>query len=770
MAIRVIPSQKWRAFFLFIYLAVLVIASKLALGAWFPPASGGKAVWFYAGLASLLLGNHLVTPYFSKPVDAISYAVAAAAALYGAEQLDKWGEIERVLFIFAIGYCLFVILFAFLAIFTRNSRNLILQKISQTSTLLAEGFGNHRAVFGITIFVAVYLFHRDSVTETFLITLACVIVVVARPDEVLTGLIIRLNKIWTNTFSPKLFGEVAAIQTPCVYLIRHAEDQSIKFGTSLALKISGRNPFPVVALDHVGRDESHLLRCVETDYFTSAAHKVTAARFPDMLDDAAVILSIAPGDQSQLIDPVLSKFHERLVGLVAPDTSNDRLYFEVVTVQELQQGLLVEVAIQGKQVIYQLLDGLTKEEIVYQKNSFGYVRAQAKKIGIWDTTQQKFSPSKWLPAPNTPVFLVKQDQNGDDENVIGHFPGGAHPVKLANIDHLVTHNTAILGILGVGKSMLAIELVERMMAHGIKVVCLDLTDQYAIELADYYNKTAEDESLQTLLAAVQQHSNSLQDNPEKGGSLPHLEQAIFDDLNKFMAEGERSLLKIYNPAQLTATKQTTEQKSYQESGQWKRAAPLWTVTPVEITRIVTQAMLKIVQSKGMTNNARVCLVYEEAHSLIPEWNAVAFDGDKSATAGTARAILQGRKFGMGCFLVTQRTANVTKTILNQCSTIFAMRTFDDTGKDFLSNYIGRDYADTLSSLPERHAIFFGRASSCENPVLIKLNDRDNFRGIFRTKFPPPISSGGGGNSPSEGVLTNDGIQVLAANLPDDVPF
>src|SRR5690606_25431350 len=103
-----------------------------------------------------------------------------------------------------------------------------------------------------------------------------------------------------------------------------------------------------------------------------------------------------------------------------------------------------------------------------------------------------------------------------------------------------------------------------------------------------------------------------------------------------------------------------------------------------------------------------------------------------ATALTSRAILQGRKFGMGCLLITQRTANVTKTILNQCNTIFAMRTFDDTGKEFLSNYIGNDYAASLASLQPRHAVFYGKASSCENPVLIKLNDREEFLRIFRT--------------------------------------
>ncbi len=92
---------------------------------------------------------------------------------------------------------------------------------------------------------------------------------------------------------------------------------------------------------------------------------------------------------------------------------------------------------------------------------------------------------------------------------------------------------------------------------------------------------------------------------------------------------------------------------------------------------------------------------------------------------------------MGCLLITQRTANVTKTIQNQCNSIFAMRTFDETGKNFLSNYIGTEYTNRLSSLEARQAVFYGKASSCENPVLIRLNDRDKFIESFREKFPPP---------------------------------
>lgn len=65
-----------------------------------------------------------------------------------------------------------------------------------------------------------------------------------------------------------------------------------------------------------------------------------------------------------------------------------------------------------------------------------------------------------------------------------------------------------------------------------------------------------------------------------------------------------------------------------------------------------------------------------------------------------------------------------------------MRTFDDTGKEFLGNYIGLEYAAVLPSLQPRHAVVFGKASSCENPVLVRLNDRDELRERFRAAKPP----------------------------------
>ena len=149
------------------------------------------------------------------------------------------------------------------------------------------------------------------------------------------------------------------------------------------------------------------------------------------------------------------------------------------------------------------------------------------------------------------------------------------------------------------------------------------------------------------------------------------------------------------------------------------------LTQAEKVRIITEEAFRILMQLGVSPDlkARVLFVFEEAHSLIPEWNSTANEGDKTAVNGTAKVILQGRKYGLGSFVVTQRTANISKSILNQCNTIFALRVFDDTGKQFLENYVGADYANALPTLEERHAIAVGKALRLKQPVIIQLNDR-----------------------------------------------
>ena len=714
-------NQPTRLLLFLIYVGIIFYVNYLLTEHWLPAASG-KGLWFYTGIASLLLSNFLVTPYYIKPVDAVSYSVVGLIALYSVNNYSLWNDFQKVIFIIGISFFLLVLLVSFLQIITKESFSEKTQKLSQTFRVLSENFGHHNVVFSILILISLLLFHKDNIDEFIAISFIWIIIVLLKPDQFLYNVFIKLKEIWLTINDVKLFGEVVAKQSPRIILIRPNSNQFANPGDLLLIRDPKDFISLAVATDFIGFAEHNYIRCLE--YKVPETVSLSLRKLAKFIPENKVALL----NKEEHIESksILSSF-DQFVGIVTIDSSIGKINVEILKDDDLESGCLIKVAVKNQDVVYQILDGLTKEEIIQQKTTYGFVRAQAKQIGIWIATEERFIPAKWLPQINTPVYVLKSDEANITEDTIGHFPLSNFNVKLKSINHLVTHNTAILGILGVGKSMLSIELVERMLTNNIKVICLDLTNQYAEELSDYYSEDENIDEINELIEVGQNGSTNVNLNVEQGGSINEFSAKVYEIIHSFLSQENTGKIKIFNPATFEVWKQ--------DSRPFQGNASMKSLTPTEITQIISEKTLQVCQELGMTDIARVCLVYEEAHSLVPEWNSVAVEGDKSATSGTARAILQGRKFGLGCLLITQRTANVTKTILNQCNTIFAMRTFDDTGKVFLANYLGSDYADFLPNLSERQAIFFGKASSCENPVLIRLNDRDKFLEVYRTAHP-----------------------------------
>ena len=724
-------NQKTRFVLLLLDLIILCVASWLVFGRAFPP-SGDKGFWFYTALLGLLLGSRLDTPFFAKPADVVLYAAPAAVSLLLINAWGQWGDGVRVAYCIALAYCIFVGLLGATAILMMDAKSAYWQRVSNAARILAETLGAPRTIYSVVIGFALFAFHSSSAKEFGVIVAAWVLTGVLSPLESLLRIGQRLRRIFKPNTIFDVDGEVVAYQTPGLILVRQSNTGKINVGDVVAVHDSLGQIKLALALDYVGRDEGILLRTIEI-----ADAKISVnlgSQLSSLLPNSVVRIPVL---DEIIANNRLVKSKDVLVGLVAPETSIEKLFFEVVKDEGLEEGRLVEVKIGNRFVTYQIVNGLTKEEIIQQKNTHGYARAQAQKIGEWDISAKRFKFVKWLPSPNAPVFLKSTAAFQASSEAVGHFPGTDYPVSIKSVDELVTHNTAILGILGVGKSMLAIELVERMITAGIKVICLDLTNQYADELAKFYDVDHEKECLARIELAGNKDRDAWAENPEQGGSIIALREAILLDLTDFLREDNPYCLKIYNPAQVVGSKQLKEPGQYRVGLEWRRGAALWSVTPVEVARLISETTLELLQDK-MSVKARACLVYEEAHSLVPEFTSVASPSDREACNGTARAILQGRKFGLGCLVVAQRTANVTKTILNQCNTVFAMRTFDETGKEFLANYIGKDYASSLSSILERHAVLFGKASSCENPILIRLNDRDKFLQAFRKANPPPL--------------------------------
>lgn len=728
-----IGSSKARLLFLILYVGLLFVANRIAFASWIP-STDENSLWFVAGVLSLLLSSFLVTPYFERPANHIASAVAAFAACWLAFDWSTFEGAETFIAGTVLVYLLLVVIASACALLLRSVHEGRWLRVGTTAKELADQCGNDRFLFSIVIISAVGLFHRDSALQVFTILTVLILIILLRPETHIVELVSKVRSIWKRKEVIGTAGEIVGFDEPGIVFVRQPS-RSAAFGDYLVINDRGTKPQLSQVLGYFGRDSGMLLRAKLLDLPQEAQEIVESIAKAIPSGSAARIQP--DGDLREAVEQeTYAKRAEDLVGLVAENTSINRLYVEVIQETGVTEGAILEASIKGTPVLYQITDGLTREEVVFQRNTRGFARAEARKIGRWNSDRGTFQLVKWIPAMHSLVFQSAGLADDLDETAIGCLPSTKYPIRIKNIHELVTHNTAILGILGVGKSFLSIELLERMFAEGIKVVCLDLTNQYANELANFYDSEGEARCLEKIRIAAEQDRETIAESRSKGGSFENLEGAIHKDLEAFLSEGCEAKLKIYNPAQLNASIQAGDIKSRKPGNDWIQVAAFRETTPAEITRIVTESCLSLCHDE-MRDRAKVCLVFEEAHSLVPEFNNLTVDSDKHAVAGTARAILQGRKYGMGCLLISQRTANVTKTILNQCNTILAFRTFDDTGMAFLENYLGQDYAHVLPSLEERHVVVFGKASSCENPVLMKVNDREDFIARFRTKHPAP---------------------------------
>ncbi len=700
------------------------------------PPTSDKGLWFYSALASLLLGNLILSPFFTKPADAISYAVTGIVALLATSiwRVPSAGAFDRTIWLLTVLYVVAVSIAGLVSIVLKDSERPSFERLARSLYAFCENLGGPRSIFSVIFLFAIIAFHRASPREFITLGVAWALVIGLRPLEAAADLLVQWSAIWGSDTKVDSLGEVVAQQAPGIALVRQTDERTHAFGSLLAIPASDGRLTIGLAADYVGWAEGRWLRALLLD----VPHKVRESlrQFFGKFENSQKVYALAAAHKDEptiagflQTDPLVQR-HQSLLGLVGPDTDIARLRFEILrTDLDIEEGQLVEARLGKRMVLYQVVNGLTKEAILQQKNMYGFVRGDAKKIGCWAENLKRFEIVKWIPQPNEPVFLVKSETCQPSKNAIGHFPGTNYKVEI-DPNLLVTHNTAILGVLGSGKSYLALELVERLIAEGIKIVALDLTNQYALELEHYYDSGKEKPKLDKLAKIGASGKTTVNKNVEEGGSVVPFAAAVREDVKDFLAAGAE-FLKIYNPADFEVWRQ--DSKPFQDK------ASMASLTPTEITRIITESLLELLQDK-MSDSARACIVFEEAHSLIPEWNAVASEGDKTATNGTAKAILQGRKYGLGCIVITQRTANVTKSILNQCNTVFALRVFDATGMEFLKNYVGEDYASILSSLEDRHVVAFGRGSLCRSPVLLRLNDRDKFLETFRA----PMQAQGGG--------------------------
>lgn len=119
----------------------------------------------------------------------------------------------------------------------------------------------------------------------------------------------------------------------------------------------------------------------------------------------------------------------------------------------------------------------------------------------------------------------------------------------------------------------------------------------------------------------------------------------------------------------------------------------------------------------------VLLVLEEAHRYL-----------SASTVGLAKGMVQkiakeGRKFGVGAMLVSQRPSEIDETILSQCGTLFALRINNATDRSRVKSAMSEGISGIVDSLPvlrTGEAVIAGEAARLPMRCRFKLPREGHF--------------------------------------------
>ena len=110
------------------------------------------------------------------------------------------------------------------------------------------------------------------------------------------------------------------------------------------------------------------------------------------------------------------------------------------------------------------------------------------------------------------------------------------------------------------------------------------------------------------------------------------------------------------------------------------------------------------------------VMLDEAHLFVPE-------GQKTAAHRTLSMIAkEGRKYGTGLMLITQRPSEIDSAVLSQCGTIIALRMTNGTDRSKVSSAVPDDLGGLIEQLPSLRTgegIFLGEVMPIPSRVRIR---------------------------------------------------
>jgi len=136
-----------------------------------------------------------------------------------------------------------------------------------------------------------------------------------------------------------------------------------------------------------------------------------------------------------------------------------------------------------------------------------------------------------------------------------------------------------------------------------------------------------------------------------------------------------------------------------------------------IARLLFQ--YKLWQTRDEREKDPLLFICEEAHRYVPNHGEAQY---KEAQEAVRRIAKEGRKYGVGLMLVSQRPSDVEATVLSQCNSWIILRLTNSTDQEHVSKFLPDSLVGLtkmLPSLTRREAIFVGEAAAL--PSRIRIN-------------------------------------------------
>lgn len=132
---------------------------------------------------------------------------------------------------------------------------------------------------------------------------------------------------------------------------------------------------------------------------------------------------------------------------------------------------------------------------------------------------------------------------------------------------------------------------------------------------------------------------------------------------------------------------------------------------------------KVYQTTDERRRDPVVLVCEESHRYVPDRGEAEYAAAQTAIRRIAR---EGRKYGIGLMLVSQRPADVESTVISQCGTWLVLRLTNAADQQHVSRFLPDGLSGMTKALPnlaQQEAIFVGEGAAM--PARIRIRDLED---------------------------------------------